>query len=86
MPPAHTARSQTKEIISVRIPLPSFGTNSRNSLDPLLVALNTNGGPTMTMALLSNSPAINAGNNSAAPAQDQRGYSWTGTSSIGALL
>jgi hypothetical protein len=41
--------------------------------DPLLDALADNGGPTFTMALLPGSPAIDAGNNVAALATDQRG-------------
>ena len=32
-----------------------------------------NGGPTLTHALLAGSPAINAGDDSACPATDQRG-------------
>ena len=42
--------------------------------DPLLDFLGNNGGPTLTHALLSGSPAINAGNNDGAPITDQRGY------------
>ena len=42
-------------------------------LDPLLLPLRHNGGPTMTHALAKHSPAINAGDNSGAPATDQRG-------------
>src|SRR5262249_55029094 len=44
--------------------------------DPLLGSLQNNGGPTMTMALLSGSSAIDAGDNSSIPAgltTDQRG-------------
>ncbi|WP_318556644.1 fibronectin type III domain-containing protein [Geobacter anodireducens] len=41
--------------------------------DPLLAPLADNGGTTRTMALLSGSPAIGAGNCSAGPAADQRG-------------
>jgi hypothetical protein len=40
---------------------------------PLLGPLQGNGGPTFTHALLSGSPAIDAGDDSAAPATDQRG-------------
>jgi hypothetical protein len=42
--------------------------------DPKLVPLADNGGPTLTMALLPGSPAIDAGNPSLAPATDQRGF------------
>ncbi|MET0229558.1 MAG: choice-of-anchor Q domain-containing protein [Rhodanobacteraceae bacterium] len=41
--------------------------------DPLLDVLADNGGPTLAMALLPGSPAIDAGNNVAALATDQRG-------------
>jgi hypothetical protein len=41
--------------------------------DPLLGPLADNGGPTHTMALLPDSPAINAGTNTDCPATDQRG-------------
>src|ERR1019366_4854903 len=43
--------------------------------DPKLGPLADNGGPTLTMALLPGSPAIDAGNTSLAPATDQRGFS-----------
>lgn len=42
-------------------------------IDALLGPLADNGGPTLTMALLPGSPAIDAGSNSDAPATDQRG-------------
>lgn len=42
-------------------------------VDPKLGALANNGGTTQTMALLTGSPAINAGNNTGCPATDQRG-------------
>ncbi len=41
--------------------------------DPLLGALADNGGPTLTLALQSGSPAINAGTTSGCPSTDQRG-------------
>ena len=41
--------------------------------DPKLGPLADNGGPTLTMALLPGSPAIDAGDTSLAPATDQRG-------------
>jgi hypothetical protein len=45
-----------------------------STADPLLTPLQNNGGPTWTHALLNNSPAIDAGDNTALPATDQRGY------------
>lgn len=44
-------------------------------IDPQLGLLASNGGPTLTHALLSGSPARDAGNNVNAPATDQRGFS-----------
>lgn len=54
--------------------------------DPKLGALQSNGGPTETMALLAGSPAINAGSNTGCPATDQRGVArpQQGTCDIGA--
>src|SRR5262249_18212577 len=42
-------------------------------VDPLLGPLQDNGGPTLTMALLPGSPAIDSGDNTDAPEWDQRG-------------
>ncbi len=50
-----------------------FAATDLLNVDPRLGALQTNGGPTQTMALLAGSPAINAGDNTGAPAYDQRG-------------
>jgi hypothetical protein len=47
---------------------------SLNNTDPKLGPLADNGGPTLTMALLPGSPAINAGDTAAAPLTDQRGF------------
>jgi hypothetical protein len=47
---------------------------SAQPIDPLLGPLQGNGGPTRTMALLTGSPAIDAGDNSGAPDTDQRGF------------
>jgi hypothetical protein len=47
---------------------------SLNNTDPKLGPLSDNGGPTLTMALLPGSPAIDAGNTSLAPTTDQRGF------------
>ena len=44
-----------------------------SNTDPLLAPLQDNGGPTFTHALLDGSPAIDAGDNAACPATDQRG-------------
>ena len=46
---------------------------SLNDADPMLGPLADNGGPTWTMALLPGSPAIDSGDDAAAPATDQRG-------------
>lgn len=48
-------------------------TTSRSGVDPLLGPLADNGGRTPTMALLPGSPALNAGDDAAAPVGDQRG-------------
>ncbi len=50
------------------------GVGSLNSTDPMLGPLADNGGPTLTMALLPGSPAIDAGDDAAAPSTDQRGF------------
>jgi hypothetical protein len=47
---------------------------SMNNTDPKLAPLGDNGGPTLTMALLPGSPAIDFGDTSAAPFTDQRGF------------
>ncbi len=47
--------------------------SSLKRTDPKLGSLANNGGPTLTVALLTGSPAINAGDNSDCPAFDQRG-------------
>jgi hypothetical protein len=53
---------------------PNFTTpTSRNNLDPLLGPLVNNGGLTLTLSPLPGSPAIDTGNDSTAPATDQRG-------------
>jgi hypothetical protein len=54
-------------------------------VNPQLAALTNNGGPTDTRALLSNSPAINMGNDTNAPTRDQRYYTRSGVSDIGAF-
>jgi hypothetical protein len=51
-----------------------FGATGSNNTDPKLGPLADNRGPTLTMALLPGSPAIDAGNTALAPATDQRGF------------
>jgi len=53
--------------------------------NPLLDTLKNNGGPTETMALLSGSPARDAGDDHFASATDQRTYVRSGVSDIGAF-
>jgi hypothetical protein len=50
------------------------GVTSFNFTDPLLQGLANNGGPTLTMALSSNSPAVDFGTAVGAPLTDQRGF------------
>jgi hypothetical protein len=57
---------------------------ARSPIDPLLGPLQNNGGPTSTLALRVNSPAINAGGPNAPP-RDQRHYLRNGVSDIGAF-
>jgi RHS repeat-associated protein len=71
--------------ISSDASIPLSGGGSMTSTDPLLTVLADNGGPTKTCALLPTSPAIDAGNDSAAPVADQRGYFRYLTSDIGAF-
>ncbi len=63
--------------------------SSASPLNPLLAPLGNYGGPTQTMALLPGSPALNAGDNTNAPAYDQRGPGFPrivgGTIDIGAF-
>lgn len=61
--------------ISSDASFPFSGAGSQNNVDPQLTPLADNGGPTLTMALLCSSPAIDAGDTASAPATDQRGVS-----------
>ncbi len=54
------------------VPLPGVG--SLTNTDPRLGPLADNGGPTLTMALLAESPAIDAADTASAPITDQRGF------------
>lgn len=57
--------------------------NTNPILDP--AGLQDNGGPTKTIALLSDSPAINAANDSVAPSHDQRHFARHDQSDMGAF-
>lgn len=48
--------------------------NTAAPLDPLLLPISNNGGPTQTAALDLGSPCINSANSTSAPATDQRGW------------
>jgi hypothetical protein len=50
-----------------------FAASDLLNVNPQLGSLQNNGGPTQTLALLPGSPAIDAGDNTSAPAYDQRG-------------
>jgi VCBS repeat protein len=54
-------------------------------IDPLLQPLADNGGPTLTHALQSGSPAINRGDPVHSPGRDQRGYGRMGVPDVGAF-
>jgi hypothetical protein len=58
--------------------------SSTMPINPKLGPLANNGGPTQTMALLSGSPAIDAGTATGAPATDQRGVARENPPDIGA--
>jgi hypothetical protein len=64
-------------------PTDQIGTPA-SPINPLLRPLADNGGPTLTHALRSGSPAINRGD-PAAPPQDQRGYGRLGVPDVGAF-
>jgi len=52
-----------------------YASGSLNNTDPILGPLGNYGGPTLTMVLLTGSPAIDGGATATAPATDQRGRS-----------
>jgi hypothetical protein len=62
---------------------PSDRINTDPQLDP--AGLTNHGGPTMTIALLSGSPAVNSGSDELAPTRDQRSYARSGVSDRGAF-
>jgi hypothetical protein len=51
-----------------------IGGNGNPVIDPRLGPLQNNGGPTQTLALFADSPAIGHANNALAPDTDQRGH------------
>jgi hypothetical protein len=61
-----------------------FGTTDLLNVDPLLGPLQNNGGTTKTMALLTGSPALNAGDPAQLGVADQRGVVRSGGVNIGA--
>ncbi len=65
--------SQGHNLISSSSGGSGFAASDLLNVNPQLGPLQNNGGPTQTMALLAGSPAINAGDNTNAPAYDQRG-------------
>jgi hypothetical protein len=58
---------------------------AHNPIDPMLGPLADNGGPTLSMALLDGSPAIDAGDATGAPLVDQRGLPRDNPPDIGAF-
>jgi hypothetical protein len=64
-----------------------YAAGSLNNTDPKLGPLDDYGGPTLTVPLLTGSPAIDGGNTATAPATDQRGRSrpYGATADIGAF-
>lgn len=59
--------------------------SSTAPIDPLLAPLGNYGGITQTQTLLPGSPALDTGNSSTAPANDQRGVGRIGNADIGAI-
>jgi hypothetical protein len=62
-----------------------FSNGDKVGVAPNLGSFANHGGPTDTLSLLANSPAVNMGNDMLAPARDQRHYSRSGPSDIGAF-
>jgi hypothetical protein len=67
----HSAGHNLASDVSCRL----MGRNDWQGIAPLLGPLADNGGPTATHALLASSPALDAGDDMACPATDQRGVS-----------
>jgi hypothetical protein len=90
----HTNRPMNDEGQNIQFPRykPTYNNDINNNIttnpiyiDPQLTALANHGGPTMTMALLQNSPAINAGNPATCPNRDQRDFLRQGICDIGSF-
>jgi CSLREA domain-containing protein len=62
----------------------NMATGDLRSTNPLLGALQNNGGSTRTQAIPTNSPAKNAGNPTGSPSTDQRGFPRDASPDIGA--
>ena len=73
-PPAATVNATTSLIQAGFTAINGTSANNIFGQSPNLAPLANNGGPTETMALPFNSPAINAGTKAGAPATDQRGF------------
>jgi hypothetical protein len=78
-----TVQSSGNNLTSDNTGFTSNSGDIRNT-DPMLGPFAFNGGFTQTHALLSGSPAINAGTSFFAPTQDQRGFFYAGANDIGA--
>jgi len=70
-----TVQSLGNNLVRKTIGSTGLVSSDLKNVDPTLGPLDDNGGTTLTHALLAGSPAIDAGNNSAAPETDQRGIS-----------
>jgi hypothetical protein len=62
-----------------------IGGDGNPVIDPRLLPLAGNGGPTQTMAVMTGSPAVKAGTATGAPTTDQRGVTSDDPPSIGAF-
>ncbi|MBI9050144.1 MAG: right-handed parallel beta-helix repeat-containing protein [Anaerolineaceae bacterium] len=67
--------TNTANLVETNAPQPYKCAFPVISADPALGRLQDNGGPTRTMAIGSDSPALDAGDNSVCESTDQRGYS-----------
>ena len=70
---AGTVTSLGHNLFGTSVGITGLAASDLRDVAALLGLLQDNGGPTMTHALLANSPALNAGDNTGAPTTDQRG-------------